>query len=305
MNNEENGKLLKVLSCRYRESSGTKTLKFCWESEGTLLYYKKVAEGWLFSTNKINELSIPVRRGKTAKNYFTYINVRNIITSYDGDVAVYSQGKHTYFVKPATAEQTNNFRMVVKKKEEGDIKNVSGCYYIHLNKTRHQFVFGKSKHAKVHVVNDNLKAYIEVVPATEEDIRIIPKIHDVKTPYGGWQTLGLVDEYTYIQPQVIGTTYSSTILCPVSFMRNNNKELEPFMVWQKDDGTMILEPHPLTCDVCGKKISRYKDVSIKGYTCGNCHKALPKIKQLITTDDFDTTLKNIRGVQSLLESIMN
>lgn len=305
MSKKEDGKLLKVLSCRYRESSGVKTLKFCWEPCGTLLYYKRVAEGWLFSTEEINELSVPVRKGSCGKNStFTYINVRNII-AFDGDVAVYRQGEHTYLIKPATEEQLIH-RQFVTPKNEGDIRELQGeTYYIHLNKTRYNYIFGDLKFAKMHVVNDDMKAYIEASPATEEDIKNLPTLANVKTPYGGWQTLSLVDEYTYIQPMLNGALTKQKILCPISFMRNNNKEKEPFMVWQKEDGTVILEPHPLKCDVCGKQISRYKDVSVKGYTCGNCHKALPKIKQLITTEDFDASLKNIRGVQSLLESIMN
>lgn len=295
----EDGKLLKVLSCRYREASATKTMKWAFEPAGTLLYYKRVKDGWMFSTDQINELSVPVRQGKSG-GFFTYINVRNII-DYDGDVAVFQQGEHTYLVKPATEEQLQ-FRTVLKKSEEGDIRDFMGCYYVHLNKSRYNYIFGKHQFAKVHVVNDDFKAYMEVVPATEDDIKNIPTLINVTTPFGSWKTLGLVKEYTYIQP--ITSSQPQKILCPVSFMRTNNKEMEPFMVWQKEDGAVILEAHPVICDVCGKKISRYKDITIKGYTCGNCKKALPKIRQLITEDDFDTTLKNIRGVQALLDSMI-
>ncbi len=298
MNKENDGRLLKVLSCRYREASATKTLKWSFEPCGTTLYYKKEGEGWQFSTDKINECAVPVRQGSAGKSTFTYINVRNII-DYDGDVSVYRQTEHTYLVKPAEQEQLMH-RSLKKGRQEGDLMEKAGVFYISLNKTRHEFMFGEHQHARVHVVNDGTKAYMEVTPATMEDLGTFPMLNQVKTPYGGWQTLGLVPEYTYIQPLTPG----QKILCPVSFARNNNTGMEPFMVWQKKDGTVILESHPVICDVCGKKISRFRDITVKGYTCGNCKKELPKIRQLVTQDDFDATLKNIRGVQSLLDSIL-
>lgn len=299
MNIEENDKLLKVLSCRYRETSATKTMKWSFEPVGTFLYVERTKDGWLFSKDKISEKVVPVRKGMAGKSSFTYINVRNII-DYDGDVAVYQQNEHTYLVKAAEQEQLRH-KFYRRTMEEGDIRDVSGCYYIHLNKTRCNYMFGKYKFAKVHVVNDAVKAYMEVTPATEDEIRNIPTLKKITTPYGGWKTLDLVDEYTYLQPAL---SNDSKIVCPISFMRCNNKEKEPFLVWQNEEGAVIVEAHPIICDVCGKKISRYKDATIKGYTCGSCKKAIPKIKRLIDEDGFEATLKNIRGVQALLDDML-
>lgn len=295
-------KLLKVLACKTNNTSHNKNIKFCWEEEDTLLYYEKVNEGWLFSTRKSSNPTVPVRKGSCGKNnFFTYINIKNII-SHEGHVAVYLLKKGVYLVKPTTSEQ-KILQKSIQKRMEGDIIDQAGSYYIQLNKSRHQYIFGKNKCAKVHIVNNGLNAYMEIEPASKEDIKKYPTLVNVQTPFGNWKTLGLVSEYTYIQPQSVSTTHKKDILCPVSFMRVNNREKEPFMVWQRDNGAVILEPHPLKCDVCGGKISRFKDKSIKGYTCNSCHKILPKIRQLVTNEDFNSTLNSIRSVQSLLESM--
>ena len=297
-----NAKLLKVLACKENKTSHNKNIKFYWEEEGTLLYYKKVDEGWLFSTRKSSNPTVPVRKGKST-GYFTYINIRNII-SHEGYVAVYLVKKGVYLVKPATSEQEEALSIKPQKRIEGDVIYTSESYYIHLNKNRHQYIYGKNKCAKVRIVNDGLNAYMEVEPASKEDIRKYPTLINVQTPFGNWKTLGLVKEYTYIQPKSSDKTLChQDILCPISFMRVNNREKEPFMVWQRDNGAVILEPHPLKCDICGGKISRFKDKSIKGYTCNSCHKILPKIRQLVTNEDFNSTLNSIRSVQSLLESM--
>lgn len=314
-------RLLSVVSCKTSQSKN-KNLHFRYEMEGAKLYLKRKTTGEYVLSKKPIPKAVTVTVKKNTYPVFLYIPVLNKIRE-EGDLSIFYQDDNTYIVRPSTEEEK-----VLRKKQKiypvsGHLILQSNGSYINLIKSDYETLYATGL-VQVHVVSDEHRLYLEM-KAVPPDTKL-PSLAEAASPYGGWGFLGNAKEYTYGKPvtealksrvpEALGSrvkrSISRKIPIPISFIRKTGmKNGERFHTYFRDDGTFVVEPHALHCDVCGKEIGRYEDAEAKAeapksrahdaYICKACHHELPTVqaavrsKQSIPVEELSEKLADIRN----------
>lgn len=285
--------LLGVVSCKTTKSHN-KTLHFRYEAEGTVFFVHKKGDEYIFSKTPDKTAKKAVIKRNTYPN-FLYIPVKQII-SEEGDVSIYRKGKD-YIIKPA-----NEKEVMLKKRVRCEAHslvqrtNINGIMLSAADRKK-LYVTG---FLKMHMISGNGRLYAEISPCKpEEDL---PDMKQVASPYGGVEHLGSAEEYTYKRSIPKG---GNTILpLPISFIRKSGMKVgESFHTYFRSDGTFVIEPKPLVCATCGKKIDRYKDTSHETTVCKTCSNTIPVIRTAKSQGASYGDL--IREVRALKEQLYN
>lgn len=260
--------LLGVVSCKTTKSHN-KVLHFRYEPEGTVFFVHKKGEAYIFSKKPDKTAKQAVIKRNTYPN-FLYIPVKQII-SEEGDVSIYRKGKD-YIIRPADEKE-----ILLKKKGKYEchtlvqLVNSTG---IKLSALERKNLY-QTGYLKIHIVSGGGKLYAEISPCQSEEE--LPDMVKVASRYGGIEHLGLAEEYTYKRTIPKGGT--SVFPLPISFLRKTGMKVgESFHTYFRCDGTFVIEPKPLVCATCGKKIDRYKDTSHETTVCKACSKMVPVIR---------------------------
>ena len=287
--------LLGVVSCKTTKSHN-KVLHFRYEREGTVFFVHKKGSEYIFSMKPDRTAKQVVIKRNTYPN-FLYIPVKQII-SEEGDVSIYRKGKD-YIVKPASEKE------IQLKKKKTNTKytlaqrtNINGIILPKADRSR-LYATGT---LKMHIVSGKGKLYAEAAPCAPEEK--IPDLKQAASPYGGWEYLGQAEEYTY--KRSVPKAPSTILPLPISFIRKSEMAVgETFHTYFRQDGTFVIEPKPLVCEACGKKIDRYKDAGHETTVCRSCSRTMPVVRIAKNNGaNYEELIREVRALKKELNTIL-
>lgn len=243
-------------------SSRNKMLRFKWEPEGTYLLFKE-KDGYMEIKKTENLLNVDMKQVGLVRNCsypaFLYVSVLHLVP-YEGYITVFKKDNGVYIIKPSTDEEISLFALKNKRyKESGHVIQGDKSPSINLIKEDHERLFSKG-YLKYHVVQNGQKLYLRVFPVIQEEAKDLPSLAEAASVCNGWEHLGILPEYIYMSEVTQSMRTQRRLMFPVSFLRKTGaKKGDHFQTWFEEDGSFIVEPNPINCDVCGKPIRRYLD----------------------------------------------
>ena len=295
--NSENllSKNLLSVSLVKTSKSHNKLLRFRYEPEGTKLFVTKDTSGdyHIRKTYDPNARCITVR--KNTNPVFLYCNVMQLI-SEEGYMSLFKDGED-YLERSSTDKEI--LRYSRKPIVTGTVYMKGNLNGIRLKKEDRKKVYA-DKYILMHCVTDK-KCYIEGRAISDPGKALT--LVEAASPYGGWEFLGNAKEYMYYREKPVVETI---LPIPISFLRKTGMHHgERMGFYFRKDGSFVIEPKPLICDICGKEINRYTENAYEKHISLEHKKHLPVIRKVKNADvsyqEASTLLKDIKkDLQNLL-----
>ena len=225
---------------------------------GTQVYFYKRDDGLLVSTNYYGEENFIMERKvqrmiHAGKVQSTYLNLNRIVDAKIGNVyfSIYRNENEDFLFKYASNEDIETFAHHNRQNTVNKAQFCSLRPYIYQLKQR----YGNRLVTKMVT---GTKIYLEIYGVDENAYA------DVKTFKDACLEKGLnVAECECANELIFRcklNQFGTQMYMPMSFMRAGNiNKMDELLMWQKDNGHIIIEANPIHCECCGKLISRYQD----------------------------------------------
>lgn len=242
----------------YSKTSNTTKMLFRYLPYGTQVYFYKKDDGLLMSTNYYGEENF-IRERKVqrminaGKVQGTYLNLNRIVDAKMGDVylSIYRNENEDFLFKKASEDDIREFAHHNNKNKVNKAQFCSLRPYIYKLKEK----YGDRLVTKMVV---GTKIYLEIYGVGENQYSNIKNFKDACVEKGlNIAECECADELIFrCKLNTVGTQ----MYMPMSFMKAGNiNRMDDLLMWQKDNGHIIIEANPIRCECCGKLISRYQD----------------------------------------------
>ena len=242
----------------YSKTSNTTKMLFRHLPYGTNVYFYRRDDGLLLSTNYYEEDAFIMMRKvqrmiHAGKVQGTYLNLNRIVDAKSGAVyfSIYRNENEDFILKKASEEDVTVFA------HHNHENTVNKAQHYSVRPFIYELLNSYNRRIVTKMVTGK-KVYLEIYGVDEDTYANTKTFKDACLEKGlKIAECECADELVFRSSlNKLGTQ----IYMPTSFMKYGNiSKMDELLMWQKEDGHIIIEANPIRCECCGKLISRYKD----------------------------------------------
>ena len=289
-----------------RKTRGRIRMLFPFEPIGTALYLKKYSEEELVLTkNPLNDgmekIFVRSRSKSKGKSNYPTLDLTNYIKENGFLTTLFNHENEEYTIRPSSVKEV----LTIGKKELIRCKNrdsLEGHFsqngdYILGRKLMREWM-GPNHFVLSTVHLENSKSYIEFTPILENGV--YPFMAEAET---------FRETYSYVLSN--HSMLSGKLSFPKAFINRVGLErVKNGKVWKTEQNSLILEPAPLKCAICGNKISNlheHENICVKAENLKNLSvigKLMSEASKMTDPENrFNMVNKDLHDLKMILDEL--